>query len=62
MLQRPVNPILLVAVSSLWLRTNFTLQDRRAPGYPEIHEGGAKAKEERPTFVNLDNPEHDRQR
>lgn len=30
--------------------------------YPEIHEGGAKIKEKRPTFVNLDNPEHDKQR
>lgn len=36
--------------------------DRRHPAYPEIHEGGAKAKEQRPTFVNLDNPEHDEQR
>ncbi|QIW98332.1 hypothetical protein AMS68_003850 [Peltaster fructicola] len=36
--------------------------DRRHPGYPEIHEGGAKAKEKRPTFVNLDNPAHKDQR
>ncbi|KAI9699556.1 MAG: hypothetical protein M1820_007187 [Bogoriella megaspora] len=36
--------------------------DRRNPGYPEIHPGGAKAKEARPTFVNLDNPDHGRQR
>lgn len=36
--------------------------DRRTPGYPEIHGGGHKAKEAHPTFVNLDNPEHDKQR
>lgn len=36
--------------------------DRRAPGYPEIHSGGHKAKEAHPTFVNLDNPEHADQR
>ena len=36
--------------------------DRRHPGFPEIHEGGHKAKESRPTFVNLDNPEHNEQR
>ncbi|KAF3030285.1 hypothetical protein E8E11_000537 [Didymella keratinophila] len=36
--------------------------NRRHPGYPEIHEGGHAAKEARPTFVNLDNPEHDQQR
>ncbi|KAI1261908.1 cytochrome P450 [Xylariaceae sp. FL1019] len=36
--------------------------DRRTPGYPEIHEGGHKAKEATPTFVNMDNPEHDKQR
>lgn len=36
--------------------------DRRHPGYPEIHPGGAKAKEARPTFVNLDDPEHAEQR
>lgn len=36
--------------------------DRRHTSYPEIHEGGAKAKEQTPTFVNLDNPEHDEQR
>ncbi|KAJ9606866.1 hypothetical protein H2200_008876 [Cladophialophora chaetospira] len=36
--------------------------DRRAPGYPEIHAGGAKAKEAIPTFVNIDEPDHSRQR
>lgn len=36
--------------------------DRRQTGYPEIHPGGAKAKEARPTFVNLDDPEHAEQR
>ena len=36
--------------------------DRRTPGYPEIHSGGHKAKEAHPTFVNLDNPEHNKQR
>lgn len=36
--------------------------DRRHPGYPEIHEGGKQAKKARPTFVNLDKPEHDEQR
>ncbi|KAI0147264.1 cytochrome P450 [Xylariaceae sp. FL1272] len=36
--------------------------DRRTPGYPEIHEGGHKAKEATPTFVNMDDPEHDKQR
>lgn len=36
--------------------------DRRADGYPEIHPGGHKAKEARPTFVNMDDPEHKQQR
>ena len=36
--------------------------DRRTPGYPEIHEGGHKAKDARPTFVNLDSPQHAEQR
>lgn len=36
--------------------------DRRHSAYPEIHEGGAKAKEKRPTFVNLDDPAHHEQR
>ncbi|KAK4501621.1 hypothetical protein PRZ48_007430 [Zasmidium cellare] len=36
--------------------------DRRTPGFPEIHEGGKSAKNARPMFVNLDNPEHDKQR
>ncbi|KAL8940052.1 MAG: hypothetical protein Q9216_003026 [Gyalolechia sp. 2 TL-2023] len=42
--------------------THFRPQDRRTPGFPEIHEGGKKALEQRPTFVNLDEPEHCRQR
>lgn len=37
-------------------------QDRRTKGYPEIHGGGHKAKEARPTFVNLDDPDHHKQR
>ena len=36
--------------------------DRRVDGYPEIHSGGHKAKEARPTFVNLDDPDHAKQR
>ncbi|KAJ9618995.1 hypothetical protein H2203_008811 [Taxawa tesnikishii (nom. ined.)] len=36
--------------------------DRRVDGYPEIHPGGSKAKESNPTFVNLDDPEHAKQR
>ncbi|KAL9598745.1 MAG: hypothetical protein Q9219_004303 [cf. Caloplaca sp. 3 TL-2023] len=36
--------------------------DRRTPGFPEIHQGGKKALEKRPTFVNVDEPEHRRQR
>lgn len=36
--------------------------DRRTPGFPEIHEGGKAAKDAKPMFVNLDNPEHDEQR
>ncbi|KAF2718597.1 cytochrome P450 [Polychaeton citri CBS 116435] len=36
--------------------------DRRAHGYPEIHESGKKARDAKPMFVNLDNPEHDQQR
>ncbi|KAK8098124.1 cytochrome P450 55A2 [Apiospora kogelbergensis] len=36
--------------------------DRRAPGYPEIHPGGLKAREAIPTFVNMDDPGHAAQR
>lgn len=36
--------------------------DRRAPGYPEIHAGGHKAREAIPTFVNMDDPDHAAQR
>ncbi|KAK8023463.1 cytochrome P450 monooxygenase 55A1 [Apiospora marii] len=36
--------------------------DRRAPGYPEIHAGGRKARDAVPTFVNMDDPDHAAQR
>ncbi|KAK8879206.1 cytochrome P450 55A1 [Apiospora arundinis] len=36
--------------------------DRLAPGYPEIHAGGLKAREAIPTFVNMDDPGHATQR
>lgn len=36
--------------------------DRRHAAYPEIHEGGGKAKAQTPTFVNLDDPAHAEQR
>lgn len=36
--------------------------DRRSDGYPEIHPGGHKAKDARPTFVNMDDPGHKKQR
>lgn len=44
------------------LQSDKLSADRRTPGYPEIHEGGHKAKEATPTFVNLDDPEHAKQR
>lgn len=36
--------------------------DRRVHGFPEIHAGGVKAHSAKPTFVNLDDPEHQKQR
>jgi len=44
------------------LESTHLSADRRHPGYPELHESGAKAKEKPPTFVNLDDPQHAQQR
>lgn len=37
-------------------------QDRRQDGYPEIHQGGKKAKDAKLLYPNLDDPEHAKQR
>jgi len=36
--------------------------DRRTDGFPEIHPDGHKAKEARPMFVNMNDPDHKIQR
>ena len=36
--------------------------ERSNPGFPELHEGGEKAKQGKPTFVDMDDPDHAEQR
>jgi nitric oxide reductase len=37
-------------------------QERQRPGYPEMTPGGKAAAKNRPTFVDMDAPDHMRQR
>jgi len=45
----------------MYLASDKLSADRRHPAYPKIQESGAKAKEQKPTFLNLDNSEHKEQ-
>jgi len=38
------------------------VQERSRPGFPEYSEGGKLAAKSRPTFVDMDPPEHMRNR
>ena len=44
------------------LESDSLSADRRIAGYPEIHKAAKTAKDQRPTFVNLDDPAHAKQR
>ncbi|KAF6219710.1 hypothetical protein HO133_003535 [Letharia lupina] len=44
------------------LESNKPSVDRRTPGNPKIHEGGWNAKGQRPNVVNMDDPDHKKQR
>jgi nitric oxide reductase len=44
------------------MRMLMVCQERQRPGYPEMTPGGKAAAKNRPTFVDMDAPDHMRQR
>ena len=36
-------------------------KQRQRPGFPEMHAGGKEAAKNKPTFVDMDPPDHERQ-
>jgi nitric oxide reductase len=49
------------AFESAWSKSNDK-QQRTRPGFPELSAGGKEAAKNKPTFVDMDPPEHMQQR
>jgi len=45
-----------------WAALYFGFQERTRPGFPEMGAGGEAAAKNKPTFVDMDAPQHMQQR
>jgi hypothetical protein len=45
-----------------WVKMLIKEQERSRPGFPEMSAGGKEAAKNKPTFVDMDPPQHMQQR